>query len=252
MMAARRRSFAARCLTRALRAGQRGFAREDCAPTSICRAALAIGRRPASASPRRRRTMEAQYYRAIRELLACIKPTHDATPILNEGGVYLGCWLESTGTINTEILSRFMPRSPTATYSAFAAHQRDDGHVALQAHRQRAARSTRSRSSRRSRAASGTTICSTAATARSFARCTHAMARYDAWLARYRDTRGTGGVEAFCAFDTGHDLSSRFWHMPDTPFGNDGRALQSGQSAPAACRARSHRQRRLPARATLR
>ena len=50
-----------------------------------------------------------------------------------------------------------------------------------------------------------------------------AMARYDGWLAKYRDTRGTGGVEAFCAYDTGHDLSSRFWHMPDSPFGNDGR-----------------------------
>jgi hypothetical protein len=50
-----------------------------------------------------------------------------------------------------------------------------------------------------------------------------AMTRCDAWLAKYRDTRGTGGVEAFSAFDTGHDLSSRFWHIPDTPFENDGR-----------------------------
>nr|WP_210246793.1 hypothetical protein [Devosia ginsengisoli] len=47
------------------------------------------------------------------------------------------------------------------------------------------------------------------------------MARYDAWLTTYRDTRGTGGVEAFCTYDTGHDLSARFWHVPDSPFGND-------------------------------
>src|SRR5690606_17385791 len=48
-----------------------------------------------------------------------------------------------------------------------------------------------------------------------------AMARYDAWLARHRDTLGTGAVEAFSTYDTGHDLSSRFWHVPDSPFAND-------------------------------
>ncbi|WP_425457541.1 MGH1-like glycoside hydrolase domain-containing protein [Devosia ginsengisoli] len=53
------------------------------------------------------------------------------------------------------------------------------------------------------------------------ARLYAAMARYDAWLTTYRDTRGTGGVEAFCTYDTGHDLSARFWHVPDSPFGND-------------------------------
>jgi hypothetical protein len=48
-----------------------------------------------------------------------------------------------------------------------------------------------------------------------------AMAGNDAWLAVHRDTRGTGCVEAFCAFDTGHDLSPRFWHVPDTTHGED-------------------------------
>jgi hypothetical protein len=48
-----------------------------------------------------------------------------------------------------------------------------------------------------------------------------ALARYDDWLAQYRDTRGTGCVEAFCAYDTGHDLSPRFWHIPDTPYMDD-------------------------------
>nr|WP_051130801.1 hypothetical protein [Nesterenkonia alba] len=42
-----------------------------------------------------------------------------------------------------------------------------------------------------------------------------AMARYDDWLMEYRNTRGTGAVEAFCTFDTGHDLSPRFWFAPD-------------------------------------
>jgi hypothetical protein len=42
-----------------------------------------------------------------------------------------------------------------------------------------------------------------------------AMTAMDDWLARHRDTLGSGGVEAFCAFDTGHDLSPRFWGVPD-------------------------------------
>jgi hypothetical protein len=48
-----------------------------------------------------------------------------------------------------------------------------------------------------------------------------AVVRNDEWLAAHRDTRGTGCVEAFCAFDTGHDLSPRFWHVPDTTHRED-------------------------------
>src|SRR5690606_25396436 len=48
-----------------------------------------------------------------------------------------------------------------------------------------------------------------------------AMQRYDEWLATYRNTRGTGCVGPFCTFDTGHDLASRFWHVPDTPHLDD-------------------------------
>ena len=33
--------------------------------------------------------------------------------------------------------------------------------------------------------------------------------------------RGKPDVEAFSTFDTGHDLSPRFWHVPDTPYQND-------------------------------
>lgn len=36
-----------------------------------------------------------------------------------------------------------------------------------------------------------------------------ACAKYDAWLVRFRDTMGTGLVEMFCEYDTGHDNSPR-------------------------------------------
>ncbi len=37
-----------------------------------------------------------------------------------------------------------------------------------------------------------------------------ACARWDDWLARFRDTRGTGLCELFCEYDSGHDNSPRF------------------------------------------
>jgi hypothetical protein len=37
-----------------------------------------------------------------------------------------------------------------------------------------------------------------------------ACSRWDAWLVRYRNTRGSGLCEAFCTYDTGHDNSPRF------------------------------------------
>lgn len=170
--------------------------------------------------------MEARYYRAVRELLGCIKATVGTNPILQEGGVYLGCWLESTGTISAELLSRFLPAVSEATYAAFADNQREDGLIPYKL------------------TADGP-VFSQIQLVTPLARCVWnhyrlhgrdraflskmyaAMARYDGWLAKYRDTRGTGGVEAFCAYDTGHDLSSRFWHIPDSPPGNDGRIFNA-------------------------
>ncbi|WP_108398162.1 MGH1-like glycoside hydrolase domain-containing protein [Devosia submarina] len=161
-----------------------------------------------------------RYYQAVRELFDCIKPAVDNTPILHEGGVYHGCWLESTGTINTELLSRFLPDIATATYEAFATHQRADGLIPYKLTLQGPGFSQ-------------------IQLVTPLARCIwnhyrlnnpgrewlgqmyRAMSRYDDWLASYRNTLGTGAVEAFCTYDTGHDLSPRFWHVPDTPLGND-------------------------------
>lgn len=164
--------------------------------------------------------MEKRFADAVRELVACVKPTAGSAPILNEGGVYYGCWLESTGTINAELLSRFMPNVAGNTFAGFARHQREDGLFPYKL------------------AANGpvfSQIQTVTPLARSvwnhyclngrdkayLAPLYRAMARNDAWLAQWRDTRGTGGVEAFCAYDTGHDLSARFWHVPDSPQDND-------------------------------
>lgn len=162
---------------------------------------------------------EGVYYSALRKLLDCIVPPDAAgqgKPILHEGGVYLGCWLESTGTINAELLSRFVPSVSEASYELFADYQRADGLMPYKitehgpSYRQIQLVSPLARSVWNHYRLNGRD--------KTFLRKMYeAMRRYDGWLAANRDTRGTGCVEAFSTFDTGHDGSPRFWHVADTP-----------------------------------
>ncbi|QMV44078.1 MGH1-like glycoside hydrolase domain-containing protein [Cohnella cholangitidis] len=157
---------------------------------------------------------------AVGKLAECVKPDERGTLVLQEGGVYFGCWLESTGTINAEILARFCPDTAQATFSQFAELQREDGLLPYKVtgdgpvFKQIQLVTPPARSAWNHYLLNGRD--------RSFLQKMYdALARYDEWLETYRDTRGTGCVEAFCAFDTGHDLSPRFWHVPDTPEQDD-------------------------------
>lgn len=166
--------------------------------------------------------IEPVYYNAVRKLLDCIVPDPEGTPVLHEGGAYHGTWLESTGTINAELLSRFMPQVAQATFLRFAAHRREDGLIPYKvtadgpAYRQIQMVTPLARSVWNHYSLNGEDM--------EFLRTMYsAMAGFDGWLEQYRNTRGTGCVEAFCTFDTGHDLSPRFWHIPDTPHLGDPR-----------------------------
>ncbi|MBL4806524.1 MAG: hypothetical protein JKY31_04455 [Rhodobacteraceae bacterium] len=168
--------------------------------------------------------MERKFYQAVSELFSCIKPTFGDKNILNEGGVYLGCWIESTGTINTELMSRFMPDVAQSTYEILAEHQFEDGLFPYKitadgpAYFQIQIVTPLARCVWNQYFLNGKD--------KKFLRKMYdAMVRYDDWLAKYRDTRGTGGVEAFCCHDTGHDMSARFWHVPDAPHNNDPRTF---------------------------
>lgn len=168
--------------------------------------------------------LESVYGEAMRRLLDCIVPTGESPkPILHEGGVYLGCWLESTGTINAELLSRFVPSVSESTFRSFARYQREDGLLPYKvtehgpAYRQIQLVTPLARSVWNHYRLHGRS--------KPFLESMYeAMARYDDWMASRRDTRGTGCVEAFSTFDTGHDLSPRFWHVPDTPHLDDAAA----------------------------
>lgn len=168
--------------------------------------------------------IEARYDQAVRELFDCIKPTEVTGNILHEGGPYHGCWLESTGTINTELMARFLPDVATATYSTFADFQRDDGLIPYKITQAGPAFAQIQLVTPLARSV-WNHFCLNGRDTAFLAKMYAAMSRYDDWLARYRNTRGTSGVEAFCTYDTGHDLSARFWHVPDSPFNNDARTV---------------------------
>ncbi|CAN7447527.1 MGH1-like glycoside hydrolase domain-containing protein [Paenibacillus sp. LjRoot56] len=166
--------------------------------------------------------LEETYYNGLSKLFDCIVPTMGDAPVLHEGGIYLGCWMESTGTINNELLSRFLPSVSEDTFQLFADYQKEDGQLPYKvtengpAFRQIQMVTPLARSVWNHYVLNGRN--------QTFLRKMYeAMVRHDGWLATYRDTRQTGCVEAFCTFDTGHDLSPRFWHVPDSAHLDDAR-----------------------------
>jgi hypothetical protein len=63
----------------------------------------------------------------------------------------------------------------------------------------------------------------------------NACGRWDAWLRRYRDTRGTGLVEAFCTWDTGQDNSPRWKGVSNGCPDGDAKRCPTGESVPRLC-----------------
>jgi hypothetical protein len=164
--------------------------------------------------------LQAKFHKALGLLSTCVLPSPSGKPMLIEGGVYRGCWLESTATIGAQTLSRFSPAIASSTFETLASLAREDGLLPYKvlpsgaAYRQVQMVTPLARSVYEHALLSGE--------GEAFlGRMYLAMSANDAWLAKHRDTRGSGGVEAFCAFDTGHDKSPRFWHISDTTYLED-------------------------------
>ncbi len=165
--------------------------------------------------------LEARWRQAIAELGECIRPIGGGEPLLNGGGGYDGAWIESTGTINAEVLGRFAPEVTRATHLRFASEQRADGLIPYKVTPGGPGFSQIQIVTPLARSVWHHYLL-TGRADRDYLRTMYvAMARMDEWLAAHRDTRGTGGVEAFCTFDTGHDASPRFWFAPDRCFRGD-------------------------------
>lgn len=134
-----------------------------------------------------------------------------AGPVLVEGSVYHGVWLECAPQ-EGEVYERVGPgparQQARNNHLIFFALQKDDGQLPC--------------SVKQDGAAFGQIqmVVPIAATAWELAQRTGdqellekayaACGRWDAWLRKYRNTRGTGLCEGFCTYDTGQDNSPRW------------------------------------------
>ena len=163
--------------------------------------------------------LENIYYRAIHDLTECIVQSPNGGQMLIEGADFIGLWLESTGSISTEVLSRFCPKAAQSSFGQFAHYLREDGLIPYKV-------TSAGPAYRQVQMVTPLARCVWNHYLRNgdkefLEKMYRAMKANDGWLAKHRNTMGTGCVEAFGTFDTGHDASPRFWHCPDVPFESD-------------------------------
>ena len=153
-------------------------------------------------------------------------------PVLIEGSVYRGIWMEC-GPHEALIYRKFRPDLARDSHLTFFELQRADGQLPA--------------NNKVTETSFGQIqmVVPIAATAWELARATGddellerayaACGAWDAWLRRWRDTRGTGLVEGFCTYDTGHDNSPRWAGMPDQCPNKDARRHHDIATLPRLC-----------------
>ncbi|HOB03927.1 MAG TPA: hypothetical protein PKM36_01490 [Propionibacteriaceae bacterium] len=164
------------------------------------------------------------YAAAVTQLLDAVVQHGTQPAILHEAGAYPGCWVESTASIGAETLARFLPGVAAETVRRIVRHLRDDGMLPYKVTAGPGGEtvpSYRQIQMVTPFARSVGTIADLSGEPSLVADAYPALAAHDRWLAEHRDTRGSGGVEAFATYDTGHDRSPRFWHVPDVPHLDD-------------------------------
>lgn len=155
---------------------------------------------------------QAAYDRALAVLAVNIQvlPRY-GKPVLIEGANYAGIWMEC-GPHEALIYRKFRPDVARNSHLIFFALQRPDGQFPA--------------NNKVSETGFGQIqmVVPIAATAWELARSTgddellhaayKACSSWDDWLVKYRNTRGTGLIEGFCTYDTGHDNSPRWKGIP--------------------------------------
>ena len=206
-------------------------------------AAAGAGNVPAlvGSTPRWRETWDA----ALKVLAGNVHVTpHYNRPVLFEGAVYAGIWMECGPheSLVYQSLSQYVTtpaNDPTPaeiarnSHMAFFALQRPDGQIPSAV--------------KMSDVGFGQIqmVVPIAATAWQLAQATgddellvtayKGCSRWDAWLRQYRDTRKTGLVEGFCTYDTGHDNSPRWAGIPNRCPDSDARKCPPIASMPRLC-----------------
>jgi len=157
---------------------------------------------------------------------------HFDKPVLIEGSVYRGIWQEC-GPHESLVYRKFRPDVARNTHMTFFALQREDGQLPA--------------NNKTTETGFGQIqmVVPIAATAWELARATGddellraaytACSRWDDWLMKYRNTRGTGLVEGFCTYDTGNDNSPRFAGIPNQCPHKDAKECPPVPSLPRLC-----------------
>jgi hypothetical protein len=171
---------------------------------------------------------------ALRTNVVPLEPYPD--PVLVEGSVYHGVWLECApqeGEVYESVGPESARTAARNNHLIFFALQKDDGQLPC--------------SAKANGPAFGQIqmVVPIAATAWELARQTGdeellekafaACGRWDAWLLRYRNTRGTGLCEGFCTYDTGQDNSPRWKGMPNRCPDSDARKCAEAPGLPRLC-----------------
>jgi hypothetical protein len=153
-------------------------------------------------------------------------------PVLIEGAEYAGMWLEC-GPLEGLVYRRWSPVAALNNHLTFFALQREDGQFPS--------------NNKKTEAGFGQIqmVVPIAATAWELADATNndellhkaydACSRWDAWLVKYRNTRGTGLCEGFCTYDTGHDNSPRWKGVPNRCPDSDAKKFAPGVGVPRLC-----------------
>jgi mannosylglycerate hydrolase MGH1-like protein len=153
-------------------------------------------------------------------------------PVLIEGSVYRGVWLECA-PLEGLVYSLFDRAAGIANHKIFFDLQREDGYLPC---------NVKADSIGTGQIQMVVPIAATAleiferfGDSQFLETAYRACASWDAWLMRYRNTRGTGLCEGFCEYDTGHDNSPRWTGVPKQCPDHDARIMPSAAGLPRLC-----------------
>ena len=210
------------------------------AGTTAAAATLALPRAADSATPTETPVFktantrwQATYDKALAVLAANVRTMpYVSAPVLIEGATYQGIWQEC-GPHEALVYRHWRPDVARNSHTTFFDLQRANGQLPA--------------NNKIMETSFGQIqmVVPIAATAWELARATgdeallaqayRACSAWDDWLVRHRNTRGTGLIEGFCTYDTGHDNSPRWAGMPNQCPNKDAATHHPIASLPRLC-----------------
>ncbi len=183
------------------------------------------------------RTDNAPLLKAYRGAIDClekntVKVFEYPEPVLIEGSVYRGVWLECAPQ-ESQVYSAWHPAVGHATHRIFFETQRDDGYIYCNTKLD--TRGTGQIQMVVPIAATAFELFQRFGDAKFLELAYRACSRWDHWLVKYRNTRGTGLCEGFCEYDTGHDHSPRWNGIPKQCPDRDARKAPAAPGIPRLC-----------------